>query len=272
MGICMPTAEDLLYAPTLKLKRAEHHINDLSNRMNAFLVDNPPKIMIQIRGEASEIAFRPKKETPIPDDFSVIIGDAVHNLRSALDVTLYSMARDTARKPERIQFPFPKDATHKAFKDACESGQIEFTGEKVVETIRLLKPYPAGNPILNGIHALSITDKHRLLILVRAVPYFVTGTSAGEFFGRFIGPWFNAVPPGIKVNLIAPKDGDLLTINLQGTNIPSCEHEAAIQLPFVISFGENQPFSHTPVIESLVKAKTEAARAVEKMVAAFMRQ
>jgi hypothetical protein len=277
----MISAEELLYAPHLKLKRAEHHINDLNARINDFLAYSPPKVIISFRSESRELAIRLKENAPIPPEFSLIIGDTVHNLRSALDLTLFPMARDKARKPERIQFPFPKDGGSKAFKEACKAGQVEFAGEKVVEEIRLLKPCPTGNAVLNGIHAISNTDKHRLLVLVQSMPSFMMDTDAGIFYNRFlgagdygplgIGEFSDLVPKGFTINLITSKDGDIMRVTLTGTDvIQSFEGEAAVQPPFVISFAADHPFAHKPVILSLHEAKTEAASAVKAMVAAFL--
>jgi hypothetical protein len=106
-------------------------------------------------------------------------------MRSALDLTLFVLAGDRSKKPRKIQFPFPKDAN--GIEDAIKKGQVEFAGKKVVEAVRLLKPYPTGNPILSGIHALDIRDKHRLLILSRCFPRAIMGSEAGNYIGMLLG-------------------------------------------------------------------------------------
>src|SRR5207244_3719580 len=108
------------------------------------------KLMIDFKRKAGRIVFRTKTEKPIPPDFSLIIGDAVHNLRAALDLTLFPMACDRTRKPDRIQFPFARKLD--GLKDAIDGGQVKFAGEKVVEAIRSLKPYPDGNKELYGLN------------------------------------------------------------------------------------------------------------------------
>ena len=107
---------DLLHAPLLKLKRAEHHINDLSGQVNAFLAERPFRLMGYMGGNTGKFALRVKKDKAIPPEFSLIIGDAAHNLRAALDLTLFPMAMDRAPKVDRNQFPFAKDDSDKAFK------------------------------------------------------------------------------------------------------------------------------------------------------------
>jgi hypothetical protein len=259
---------DLLYAPHLKLRRAEHHINDLTRQVHAFLAERPFKLMAHIGGNPAKFALRIKREKPIPPEFALIIGDAAHNLRAALDLTLFSMAMDRTPKPGRIQFPFAKDDSDKAFENACASGQVAFAGKKVVEAIRLLKPYPTGNRKLTGVHELDIRDKHRLLILAAFNPTVTTGTKDWELIKRLLGNI--ELPKDIPVRITGSENDDILAADLTGDNIPNLQGEAAVQPPFVISFGEGQPFAHSPVIEVLNEAHREVHRAVDEIVAAFL--
>jgi hypothetical protein len=174
----MPTDKaNLLHGPLLKLERALLHIDELSRQIDTFMAKRPFKLILQVRSNPGQIALRVKQDNPIPEAFSLIIGDAVHNLCSALDLTMYGMAYQRAPKPDRIQFPFPKSDSAKDFKSACADGHVKFAGTKVVETIRSLKPFPKkGNAFLSNFHALSNRDKHRLLILSRSIPKMVAGT------------------------------------------------------------------------------------------------
>jgi hypothetical protein len=265
----MLTADELKYAPYLKLERACHHINDLDGQLKAFLAEKPFKIIIHYRRKTGERAFGIKTEKPIPPHFSVIIGDAVHNLRSALDLTLYPMACDTADKPDRIQFPFAKDDTPKALKTAIDNGRVKFAGKKVLEAMRILNPSPTGNPVMWGIYALDNRDKHRLLILSRAVAAFTAGTGNEEAFKRFLR---RDIPDGTTIVLAGSDDEDL--IKFQGRfvtrDLPDNEKEAEPQPAFEITFGDGQPFAHRFVIEALVEGVHEVRSAVDALVAAFL--
>ena len=118
-------------APYLKLERAKHHINDLNRCIESFLAEKPFKLMVEVRADACELALRTQVKKAIPAEFSLIIGDAIHNMRSALDVTLYPMARGTAPSPDKIQFPFCKGFN--GLEGAINRGQVKFAGKKVVE-------------------------------------------------------------------------------------------------------------------------------------------
>jgi hypothetical protein len=172
----------------LKLGRAQHHIDDLRAKIDEFLAAKPFKLIIQIRSNPGEFALRIKQDRAIPESFSLIIGDAVHNLRSALDLTMYGMARERASKPSRIQFPFPKSSSAKDIQNAFNSAQVNGAGTKVVEKILSFRPFPKnGNATFCNLHALSNRDKHRLLILSRSIPRMMPGTPAGDFISHCYG-------------------------------------------------------------------------------------
>jgi hypothetical protein len=150
----LPTAEELLRSPLLKLERANHHINDLNGKIQSFLSENPVELVVDPPDDTGRIPSpRFEKQKPIPQEFSLIVGDAIHNIRTALDIALFPMAAPRTPKPERIQFPFAKDASDAASKSACKEGQIKFAGTKVVKEISRLKPNPTRNRSLYGIHA-----------------------------------------------------------------------------------------------------------------------
>jgi hypothetical protein len=161
----MQTAEQLLHAPMLKLKRAHYHISDFNRRADEFLAERPFVLWERHHRKAGKTILFVKENKPIPPEFALIVGDAVHNLRAALDWTLFQMVWDRSPKPHRVQFPFPKDNTPKASNDAFTNSQVEFAGDKVVEEIRKCQPWPTGNFALYFIHLIDIQDKHRLPLL-----------------------------------------------------------------------------------------------------------
>jgi hypothetical protein len=165
----MGLAPDIVcaYAPKLKIRRAKQHINELWRSVEKFMHDRPFRIVIQHRPKLGEYLIVTKRYRLIPDSWSLIIGDAVHNLWSALDLTIYAMASDRAPDPHELMFPFVRE--EKNLVGRIESTQVNFAGTQVVEYIRWLKPYRDGHPILNGIFRLDARDKHRLLILTAQI-------------------------------------------------------------------------------------------------------
>lgn len=251
-----------------KLERAEHHINDLRGQIDVFLAEVPFKVIAHYRRKAGKISYSVKAEKRIPPPFSFILGDAVHNLRAALDLMLFALASQRAPRPDNIQFPFPKGDSDNALTGTINSGQVKFAGEKVEEAIRRLDPRPSKNSILSGIHSLDIRDKHRLLILSRGIPNF-TGSRLGDLIGKQAGI---QIKGGGSILMTAPDGEDIITINKQFIlrDLPDCQKEAEVQPPFVIIFGKGQPFENKIVLQVLRDGANAVRTALDEMLVAFL--
>jgi hypothetical protein len=101
-----------------------------------------------------------------PEHLGAIIGDIIHNLRSALDLVACDMVRAVEGKDaniDRVYFPFCRSAED--LDTAIRLRQFDRAGERAVQVLRGLKPYRGGNAALRAIHDLDIQDKHTSLIL-----------------------------------------------------------------------------------------------------------
>jgi hypothetical protein len=107
----MLTADELLHAPGLKMERARHHINDFNTRIDAFLAERPSKLIERFQYQAGKRTLRVKAEKPVSEDFSLIVGDAIHNLRAALDLTLLRWLDTSLQK-----FTFPSQGKRSVWK------------------------------------------------------------------------------------------------------------------------------------------------------------
>jgi len=101
-------------------------------------------------------------EPPPPPRLGTIVGDVVHNLRSALDVAAWQLAIDhdeaKARDNQmRIQFPLTRNPAkfkkHKA---------LPFFSEDARRVLERLQPYQPSHEALGWLRDLSNADKHRL--------------------------------------------------------------------------------------------------------------
>src|SRR5262245_10297054 len=105
-GMAGGTNLSLTGALKLKLERAEHHVLDLKRQVNDYLIAADIHLVDRIDHKAHERVLLIKKNIPIPDVFSLIIGDAAHNLRSCLDIAMFNIL---ARHIEAID---PKGVDH----------------------------------------------------------------------------------------------------------------------------------------------------------------
>jgi hypothetical protein len=236
--------DDLAYPARLKIGRAKQHINELGLAVEKFMQPRPFRLVVKHRPQAGEYLIVTKRYKRIPDTWSLMIGDAVHNLWSALDLTIYEMASDKAPDTHALMFPFvwKKDRLINKIK----STQVEFAGTKVVEYIRALKPYRDGHPILSGIISLDTRDKHRLLILSGQILDF------NEAILRAIIPGNPIVkfPPPMGILRFPHPDAEEVQLfrgaadyrSFGDGNMTDREEEPYVHPPYRIAFGEGQPF------------------------------
>lgn len=264
-GLAMGT--DLWKPPQLKIGRAKHHIADLDERCAKFLADEPFETVIRQDPDLGEFTLRRKTNHPIPDEFALIIGDAVHNLRSALDLTVFGLIGALAERPEAVQFPFAKNSER--FKSVFAQRQIGAAGENVRKVIQQLKPYggrnhllqPDGNFLLHGLHELDILDKHKLVVPVASIFTIVADDM------RKFGPAFDCFEGTGSVQFVNVDTDVLVSIQLdiderERHALPSFEERTKFQPPFSICFGVDQPFTGLLVVPTLVSLVQEVERAV----------
>lgn len=68
-----------------KIKRANTHLNEFQSALDRFKKTNPYEVSGKRDPKTREFIYYITKADPIPPDLSVISGDVLQNLRSALD-------------------------------------------------------------------------------------------------------------------------------------------------------------------------------------------
>jgi hypothetical protein len=150
-------------APRLKLRRARSHIGELQTEMNRYLRREPFWLEIVdaptfTNGRKWLVHLR--EEPPL--DFSAIIGDAIHNLRTALDVLACELVRANGQSDKDVYFPFADSAAE--LPKAIAKRNMRRAKPAVVVLIENAEPFTGGNHALRAIHDLDVLDKHQALI------------------------------------------------------------------------------------------------------------
>ncbi|MGB3803675.1 MAG: hypothetical protein WA935_06570 [Sphingopyxis granuli] len=261
------TPDEILRGPILKVERAEYHINDLNRRIQAYLGQKPFRLMTRGEPKADRQVHFIKQVIPFPTEFGLIIGDAVHNLRSSLDLAVFGMIGDKALRPESVQFPFAK--REDTLVSTMKNRETELAGEKVVAEIKALKPYPGGNEWLSGLHLLDIADKHKLIIPSASM----AAMSSIEFAKMLPGltgydtvnvlmhlrTTFNHTTKGTREARLANR-----------RNIRVGEYERDVQPAFQIVLDVGQPFSTYEITAALVEVVRTVKSALSKITSAFL--
>jgi hypothetical protein len=167
----MITVHDVFYGSKLKVKRADHHIRTLKDTLNAFMQTEFYRVRIEedveVRGQRFIPPFHRVKveifQEP-PSDIPLIIGDAIHNLRSALDLAVCEMIEGFGGTvTPRTHFPIrnSREEVVSAIKEGAVYGA---PCDLVTFLIEIIQPYEGGNDSLYTLHTLDIRDKHRIII------------------------------------------------------------------------------------------------------------
>ncbi|MBI1954902.1 MAG: hypothetical protein HYS38_00750 [Acidobacteria bacterium] len=157
-----------------KLKRAEENIINLEREINLFLDYGGYGSVSDNNVQAIEKLRELHLGREVPIRFSVLAGEIIHQMRSALDHLAWQLSNKTYREkcPAAIEFPiFKKDPTkeNKTKEYTRKVQGISPPAQAIIESLQPYKGNAPGNHLLQIIHEMDITEKHRELI-------FITGT------------------------------------------------------------------------------------------------
>jgi hypothetical protein len=149
----------------LKIERAEKHIRELNAELTAYQRTLPYEITVEHDPKTGHDSLCVVPFETVPERLMCIVGDAIHNLRTALDYAASDIEFSTAG--QRTKFTkFPIDDTREKVEHAINGGFKHKAPKGVCDFILdAIQPYRGGNgqPIWE-LHALDILDKHKLLI------------------------------------------------------------------------------------------------------------
>lgn len=147
-----------------KIARADKHIAELSALIDQFAKE----VVLNFEREdaGANWLWIPRFSMPPPCDVPIIMGDAVHNLRTALDLMICDLARlRGANTRTRLDYPFEGDEAALERKLTGKKSRYPQLGSEVLDLIRMSKPYKEkGHPVLYGLHELDMWDKHELVL------------------------------------------------------------------------------------------------------------
>lgn len=174
-------SDDNLRGAKLKLDRAIHHIDDVKDAILRFAQSKPYFIFEDFDAEAREYVIKAGLKRELPGELFTISGDAIHNLRTALDYLACVLAQERGIvNVDGIYFPTGRWQDAKM--DAGRWGKIQKLGTRAICLLDDLNTSSIWRRDNRVLHVLDLTDKHRSLLPIgRAGHGFtISGTFSGS--------------------------------------------------------------------------------------------
>jgi hypothetical protein len=152
----------------VKIERADQHVRDLERRSVAFLKAPPYRLIFKKEPETGDTVYCWKRRAShpgIPLEWGAIAGDAIHNLRSAIDILWHQATAATANRSRGTYFPFVGAEKLEARLRRVKEPSLK----AALQIARGFKPYQTGNEQLWLLHQASIMDKHQVPMIVVCV-------------------------------------------------------------------------------------------------------
>jgi len=219
----------------LKIKRANKHIADVEDLIRR--VPDAFKSTIEVDAKTGNkfIKHAIPNMVALQLDMAVVIGDAVHNLKTALDF-------GWCRTAHRFKVPidsfskFPVRETAKELASALQGRNVHTISPKLYKGIVTdVQPYEGGNEDIWAVHRLDIIDKHQLLIPlfdITAVTDIAVEDEQGKISRRGLtfakmsgGGWYIPVPAHHQV-----KDKGHFSVKILFDDGLPCEHMEIISV------------------------------------------
>jgi hypothetical protein len=156
-------AADRLFDAKLKIERANRHISEVECALNAFYDLKPYKVRTKRDPQTRRLIYYVASIEETPRHLLLAAGDAIQNLRSALDHLAFQLFLAGVGGKERdVQFPISADAT--AYKNAVPR-RLPGVRQDALDLLDAVEPYKGGKGHqLWVLQELNNADKHRLLL------------------------------------------------------------------------------------------------------------
>ncbi|MGB6771764.1 MAG: hypothetical protein WBF51_07140 [Candidatus Dormiibacterota bacterium] len=254
-------ADERLRAIQTKVERAKKHVNDLESEVHAFLATNPYEVGAKRDPDTRKPLHYLVGVRDTPIEAATLAGDAIQNLRSALDHLVHHLIQvGTGRSGPFYHSEFPIFDSAAEYK-AGKGRKVQGASPEAVKAIDALKPYKGGNDTLWQLHKLNLVDKHRFLITIGSA--FRSVDLGGSGFRELIAslPPDNPIRQGLTEMLQAKpvhvffspadrtfplKAGDIL---FEGA--PDEEPDEYLEFRFEVAFGEPHILEGEPLLETV---------------------
>jgi hypothetical protein len=262
---------DKLFDVKLKVERAKRHVAEVEGALRCFYDLGPYKVSTGRDPNTRRLIYYVASVQETPRHLLLAAGDAIQNLRSALDHLAVQLYRAGAGGNERkVQFPIAADAGK--YRELVPK-MLPGVRQEALDLMDTVEPYKGGKGHrLWVLQELNNADKHRLLLTAGSAFHSIDIGAFGfaELFAN--GPdWLTAEPP-IQFpsaffrpadNMCPLRAGDVLFTDTPGAQVVERD-----LFRFNVAFNEPGIVEGEPLLETL----QHLTSAVEEVVGHFARQ
>jgi hypothetical protein len=233
----------------LKTERAKKHVLDLETVFEGFLKTKPNAFAFKTDENTGDRTYYVTRVAPIPIEFSLLVGDALNNIRTALDHLTYQLVIIGGGSNEirsKANFPIGNSLSDYI---ARRTKMVPGLREDAVKAIDALQPYMGGTgEYFCHLARLNNFDKHRLLVPVwGCISGHTALRSDREFLAKFYRKDASDFSAAMMVDkrTFPKKAGDIIL------TVPKEDVQENIQFLFNIMFAEPEIAKGNPIIETL---------------------
>jgi hypothetical protein len=251
----------------LKLGRAKQHIDDLEATITTFAQANPYPVVIEDDPQTGKRTAKIGDEpASIPAAVPLILGDAVHSIRTSLDYFTYAAVTDP---PDitKVSFPIWRRLSVPTAEElqSLVKRQVPGASQQLRDALCALQPYQGGHGEQFWLlDQLDVIDKHRLLVTVGVAYRSFIIDAAAMLRGRT--EWTKDLPPWPVA--LRPAGGYPLQA---GTPLFSAgpeyfEKNPDLKFEFAVAFGEPQVLVGEPVVPTLRRLLDEVEGLLKRLI------
>jgi hypothetical protein len=177
-------------------------------------------------------------------EFGAVLGDAVHNIRTAFDYTavIISSPPYGSAKQTKVYFPTGKD--RQAFVKELRA-KMQGASRDAQLLVEALEPFSGGkNSSIRGLHDLDNGDKHRMIIPALSLLHM------DEWGFNIDGKPFTLTGADFQPN--ADRSNFIAVVDCQGLDSEKLSCGEQFNPNFKIVFAEDHPLNGLPIIETLL--------------------
>lgn len=246
----------------LKIEWAKKHIGHLNAAIKALGETKPYRIAHKYEPETRKLVMYLAEMKPVPPHVPLIIGDAVNNLRSALEHLAYAIVSKHGTVTEKTGFPIYNAvpaANPNDYKALLER-KVDRIPPGIVAAIDAFQPYKGGNETFLALAELNNSDKHKLITTVGTI---LKGIDVAPVVRRMMSEKFGKDVKLRTLRINAPAGGPTLKVgDALYIGGPDEKPYEDMEVTFAIAFVEPKIVES----QSVLKTLGEMTNLVEKVV------